>query len=724
MSNSRPPQPETTQQQQSAQSPSAQARSRAFLADETRFQGRYGSSLKDTLYQAYRPALALTFLCLLIGLVGRAALLGNANLIGYWVDSLCKRPTGCPSLPSGLEGFQSSDFLLLLVAANIVGFVFTLAFRTGLSRLSADAVSRIYDETTLRTSRLPMSFFDQNPSGRVMTRFTSDYNSIFRIFGGPIAEFLSIIFDLLAMTVLITLASPWLLPFWLLAGLANYGVYRWFLPRLRTARRELALRRSPAIAHFAETATGATTIRAFQREGMFSERFSRLNDHFLEQKKRTVTLFARFSFSMGVATALSFLLTGFACWWLVERGSIGLGAVGVAFAYLGLSSHILLNFFDWLGQFEEAMTGMERMNEYLRLPLEPAAKLPSSALFETGHPKEMAKEKARETAKKTASENPKERIPREPPGDTPGEITGEFPGENSAPPSSHRVLAKAGVPVSVQDLWFRYRPNLPHVLQGVNLEIRAGERLAVVGKTGSGKTSLVQALFHLYPIEKGAIEVDGLAVQLEEDGKKNSIGLSSYRSLLAYITQEPTLFLGTLRENILAPGARPGKAPGKTTSSETTSGKTTSKAEAPPRAAALPSHTEEEIIEALRRVQFLREDATDEEYRYWLDYQVEEKGRNLSSGERQLICMARCLLQDAPVVILDEATSSVDPRSEEILTRATEEFFQGKTQIVIAHRLSTVRSCDRVLWLSEGKVHRLGPPAEVLPEFERSNLHI
>ncbi len=126
----------------------------------------------------------------------------------------------------------------------------------------------------------------------------------------------------------------------------------------------------------------------------------------------------------------------------------------------------------------------------------------------------------------------------------------------------------------------------------------------------------------------------------------------------------------------------------------------------------------------MRRVHFLQDGATAEEYRYWLDYQVEERGRNLSAGERQLLCMARCLLQDAPVVILDEATSAVDPRSEEILTRATEEFFTGKTQIIIAHRLSTVRSCDRVIWLQQGLVHKIGTPAEVLPEFERADLSI
>jgi|GEM_PF-382911 len=638
-----------------------------FLAEETRFQGRYGRTLRDTIYQAYKPAIARTAICLVIGLLGRIAFLGNANLVGYWVDSLCVNQAGCRPLPSLLAGMGTSEFLMLLLAANAIGFVFTLTFRSELSRLSAEAVSRIYDETTMRTSRLPMSFFDRNPSGRVMTRFTSDYNAIFRIFGGPISEFISLIFDLIAMTLLITLASPYLLPFWILQGCLNYGVYRFYLPRLRKDRRELALRRSPSIAHFAESAAGANTIRAFERENVFHERFSRLNDSYLEQRKKTVSLFARFSFSMGVGTAVAFLFTGLASYWLSSHGLIGVGAVGVAFAYLGLSSNVLQSFFDWLGQFEEAMTGMERINEYLRLPLEPGAKLPAAAAFETGQAK-----------------------------------------EGSGKKPHYRVSTNVGVPVEISDLWLRYRDDLPSVLKGVSLSIQAGERLAVVGKTGSGKTSLVQALFRLYPLERGSIRVDGMEAEVrledrnDETSRSKRVDLATYRSLLAYITQEPALFLGTLRENLMAPGSKPGE---KGSSS-------------------LPAHTEVEIIEALRRVQFLREEATNEEYRYWLDYQVEERGRNLSSGERQLLCMARCLLQDAPVVILDEATSAVDPRSEEILTRATDEFFKGKTQIIIAHRLSTVRSCDRVLWLQDGHVHRIGAPSLVLPEFERAELTV
>jgi ABC-type multidrug transport system fused ATPase/permease subunit len=594
---------------------------------------------------------------LAVGLLGRMALLGNANLIGYWVDSLCGGKTGCRPLPGLFYGYHSREFLILLVISNVIGFSFTLLFRAGLSRASADAVSRVYDETTMRTSRLPMSFYDQNPSGRIMTRFTSDYNSIFRIFGGPVAEFITLVFDMASMTILLTIASPWLLPFWMLQGVLNAGVYFWFLRDLRKERRELALRRSPAIAHFAESAVGANTIRAFERESVFENRFSRLNDSYLEQRLRTGALFARFSFAMGTCTAITFLVTALASYRMALSGTISVGAVGVAFAYLGLSGNVLQSFFDWLGQFEEALTGLERMNEYLRMPLEPGAKLPAYSIFQTDQPRET---------------------------------------KPSRPALG--VRTQIGVPVEIENLWLRYRPDLPPVLKEVNLSIRAGERLAVVGKTGSGKTSLVQALFHLYPFEKGLIRVAGLTANLGNSLDAQSVDLHDYRSLLTYITQEPTLFLGTIRENLLAPGIQ-------------------SIGNLKLRGVTL--HSDEEITAALKQVQFLHDGATHDEYLYWLEYQVEERGRNLSSGERQLLCMARCLLQNSPVVILDEATSAVDPRSEEILTRATDEFFRGKTQIIVAHRLSTIRSCDRVLWLQNGVVHRIGPTSAVLEEFER-----
>jgi ABC-type multidrug transport system fused ATPase/permease subunit len=611
----------------------------AFQEQESSFGGRFGSSVFDTIAQAYRPFLGRTLVLIAFGLLGRVLVLANVNLLGYWVDSTCKG-TGCKPAPWGIADFSSSDYIAGLLGLTLVGSVLHLFFRVGFSRLSALAISQVYDETTLRTSRFPMSFFDRNPAGRVITRFASDYNNAFRIFGGPLAEFLSLVFDLFAMVILLGVASPWYLAGAALIAALHFGLYRLNIHRLRAERRAVSAKRSPGIAHFAETARGGATIRAYGRQSNFHARFHALNEQYLHQRLRTVGLVSLFSGQMGVLSALIFLCTALLSAVLVSRGVLSLGAVGVAFTYIGLSTAVLQSFFDWLSQFEEAMTGMERLDQYLRSPLEQGAALPTSAQFRTGH-------------RTMDSKNLHE------------------------PPSPALEL-------EVRDLWFGYREDLPSVLRGLSFKIRAGERVALIGKTGSGKSSLIQALYHLYPIERGEILLGGCAMDPLSDGAQ---GLVSWRKKISLIAQDPILFRGSLREN-LAPEGR---------------------------------LSDERLIKALLQVQFIPVPPTRDQAQAILASPIEDRGQNLSLGERQLLCMARCILQETGVVILDEATSSIDPATEELLGRQMSIAFRGKTQLIIAHRLSTIADCDRVLWLEDGTLYRDGDPNQILREFTESS---
>lgn len=604
-------------------------------------EGQFQRSVFETLFFGYRPYLPRIIFVSLIGVTGRALLLANANVIGLWVDSFCRAPATCHALPNWMAGFQTRDYLTLLLGMAVCGFIFTMIFRMAFSRLSAMAVSQIYDEVTLRTSRYPMSFFDRTPAGRIITRFSSDYGNVFRLFGGPLAEFLSILFDLTMMVVLVTIAHPLSLVLVLFIAVLNYVVYRLNRDRLRILRRELSASRSPSIAHFAETTQGASTIRSFHREGSFRKRFDRLDSHYLERKLETTRGLVFFSFQMNSLSALLLLLTGITAVGLVERGVLSVGSVGVAFTFIAMSGNTVQMFFEWLAQLEDALIGVERLDRYLRLPLEPGHRLPSRAKFATGHPVDSAVKESELKALK--------------------------------------ITPARAATVSVQDLWFRYQEHLPWVLKGLNFKINAGERLGIIGRTGSGKSSLIQALFRLYPIDRGEIRIDGHAAAVA--GETNAVDLNVYRRAIAFIAQEPVLFQGTLRANLDIDGR----------------------------------YADEDCMAVLDRVglgEWVRWHAQG------LNLRIEERGKNLSLGERQLLCMARCLLQDAPVVVMDEATSSVDPQSEEILVKATEEFFEGRTQILIAHRLSTLQKCDRILWLENGNIRRLGPTDEVLLEFE------
>jgi len=621
-----------------------------YLSDgEQRSESGYNRSVFETLSYAYRPYAKKIFSIFGLGLLGRILLLANANIIGVWVDTFCKPESGvyCKAAPGVFANFTSENYITLLGCMAVAGFFCTLIFRTNFSRLSAYAISSVYDEVTLRASRFPMSFYDLTPAGRIITRFSSDYGNVFRLFGGPLAEFISIIIDLSVMTVLITLASPFYLIFVGIIAVLNFLVYRLNRQRLRQARRELSASRSPSIAHFAETTQGASTIRSFRRQASFMERFKRLDQYFLNQKLRTTVRVLRFSFQMNSLSALLLLMTGISAYFLVRNGLASVGSVGVAFSFIALSGNTVQMFFEWLTQFEEAMIGMERLDQYLRKDLEPGNLLPSTAAFKTAHPKyEPTIEKYLHNRKLT--------------------------NERSAS-------------VKVEGLWFKYREDLPWVLKNVNFEVKAGERLGIVGRTGSGKSSLIQALFYLYPLQKGRIAVNDHSPKIHNT--ETGMDLNLYRRSIAFIAQDPVLFQGTLRMNLDIDR----------------------------------SLSPERLLEVLDQVGLKEWVLAQSE---GLDMKIEERGKNLSLGERQLLCMARCLLQEAPVIIMDEATSSVDPQSEEILVKATEEFFSDRTQIIIAHRLSTLEKCDRILWLHNGEIQSLGPTREVLPRFEAANLNL
>jgi ABC-type multidrug transport system fused ATPase/permease subunit len=221
---------------------------------------------------------------------------------------------------------------------------------------------------------------------------------------------------------------------------------------------------------------------------------------------------------------------------------------------------------------------------------------------------------------------------------------------------------------------FAYRPGQP-VLQAIDLEARPGDRIALVGRTGAGKSTLVRLLSRFYDVTEGRITVDGIDVR--------EVTQESLRSQMAVVLQEPFLFTGTLRENI---------------------------------AYGRPDATEDEVIAASRAVGLdPLVQALDDGY----DHVIEERGRNLSVGQRQLVALARALLVDPRILILDEATANVDTDTELRLQAALDRLMAGRTSFVIAHRLSTVRHATRILVLEHGRLVEQGTHAELLEEGGR-----
>jgi ABC-type multidrug transport system fused ATPase/permease subunit len=215
--------------------------------------------------------------------------------------------------------------------------------------------------------------------------------------------------------------------------------------------------------------------------------------------------------------------------------------------------------------------------------------------------------------------------------------------------------------IEFRDLAARYAAHLPRVLDGISFRAEGGSKVGVVGRTGSGKSTLFQALFRFIEAERGAIVVDGVDIA--------SIPLPRLRRAIAIIPQDPTLFAGTVRSNLDRFGER----------------------------------SDDEIWAALRRVHL---DAQIHALPGGLDAVVAEQGNNFSQGQRQLLCMGRAILTRARVIVLDEATASVDVRTDRLIQETVRTELRDVTVLVIAHRLDTVADADSIIELAEGRVVR------------------
>ncbi len=617
-----------------------------FMNDEVTFSGKYSHSIFHTLSMSIRDYRKKFIVCILLGFLGRAFLLANANIIGKWADKVCQGSKICGSKDEFFSNFTDSDFFKILLIFSFLGLFLSVIFRITVSRMGTHSAAVLYDETTLRVSRFPMVFFDTNPVGRIITRFSSDYSAITRMSGGPLTEVLSISFDLILYFIFIMIASPYFIVILLFSVFLNYFLYKFNKLKIRKERREVSIIRSPAIAHFAETAQGAKMIRIFGKDLSFKNRFISKINSYIEQKNKTNLCVSLFSLQMAFLNVSLLLITGILGILFVYKGYVSVGSLGVAFTFISMTSTTIQVFFEWLSALEEALTGVERMDDFLHKEIEGGAVLPVSTNFYTNH--------------KILSIEEDKNI------------------KNS------KIFDTKNASLSVENLSLGYHRNFPLALKNVSFSINNGEKIGIIGKTGSGKSSLIQALFHLYPYYEGNVKINGYEADV---GQVKStcgkyINLELFRSAISLIAQEPAIFSGTLRENFIINK----------------------------------DLSDEEIIYVAKLVGLGKLLSNGKKS---LDLEIQEKGADLSLGEKQLICMARCLLQNSPIVLMDEATSSIDPFSEELLVNATKKFLQGKTQIIVAHRLTTIEDCDRILWLDSGKVIMDGSAKTVLNAFRR-----
>lgn len=454
--------------------------------------------------------------------------------------------------------------------------------------------------------RLPMSVLDREPVVRLVTRATNDVAAINEMYTRALVNLFQ---DFLLM--LGVLAIMFRLNARLTLGLLVFApvigaLAFWFRIQARAAYRETRRVLAKLNAYLAESLSGMVVIQLFRQELSSLQRFQRINVEFFRAQMRTVMTFGLF----GPAVAMmQNVALAFLIWYGgrgVLEGVFTLGGLIAFTSYIRTLFQPLVRFSEEYNVLQEAMAAAERIFMFLDLPQEPSGKL-------------------------------------------------------SLPPLRGEI--------EFRDVWFAYEAE-NWVLKGISFRVRPGEKIAIVGPTGSGKTTIINLLLGFYRPQKGEILIDGFPL--------SEVDLHSYRRQVALVPQDVFLFSGNVWDNIRLWNGGLGR-------------------EEAERAARLVG-----VHDYILRLP--------EGY----ETDVKERGMRISVGERQLLSLARAAAADPKLVILDEATANVDSHTEELVQRALEAVMAGRTTIAIAHRLSTVRNADRVLVIHEGKLVEEGPPAELL----------
>ncbi len=498
--------------------------------------------------------------------------------------------------------------------------------------------------------RLPMKFLDRTAVGRLVTRVANDTASVGEIFTGGftdivvnIAEMISIVVALMLVSLKLTVVVLILAPVSVVISLRISAKIRGLF---LTSKKVMAT----INAFTAEQLGGLSVLQSFGRESVSQSHFERHSRDFKDLQVKTVRHFALLwpvveAFNLGSIT-ISLLIGGL----FYQALNLSVGELSAYILLLQSFFRPLRGLLERFNQMQNGLSSSDRIVALLREPKE-------LELESLGRNDE---ETAKQYGKKNAANFTLSGLSPESFGGEREAIGPKLWKDESWALDRRQNYSRIRGEILFENVRFRYDDNEPWVLSGLNLKIPAGKSTALVGRTGSGKTTCTALIQKLYVGYQGLITLDGIPLsQWSSRQLRERVGL---------ILQDPFLFRGSLRENIVmgaveTPDAR--------------------------------------VLEALEHVGLARAG-------FNLDSPVVEKGENLSSGEKQLISFARVLLKDPDVLILDEATSHVDSLTESRLQAITAEILKGRTSVIIAHRLSTIKNCDQIAVLDQGQVLELG----------------
>jgi ATP-binding cassette subfamily C (CFTR/MRP) protein 1 len=552
----------------------------------------------------------------LVQALGRASEIGASFWLAYWAESAI----GASMAGTNLEDEKTAEFLNIYALLGMVS-VFGLTIRSILMATHRLHASRSLHKNLLtRILRAPVSFFDVTPTGRILARFAADMDKIDLDLTQSIGQGMGTIFSVVgAIGAIVAGTKGTFLIALMPMSYFYYLIQKWFRRTSTELQRVTSISASPIFADFSQILSGTSTVRAYSEQSRFFRQcqssFDKFNACYNVQQMCNYWLGLRLDLLGGfIGFFVGAIAVGTARYGFIPAGWLGL-ALSYSIEVTGFLKHGV----RMIATVEADMNSVERVLYY-------------SESIDT---------------------------------EAPDEVPDKDPAADSWPSKGQ---------IDVDHASMRYRDG-PLVLKDISISINGGEKVGVVGRTGSGKSSLMNLLFRITEAENdgGRILIDGV--------NTSEIGMATLRLNLSIIPQDPVMFSNTVRYN-MDPFAE---------------------------------KSDEELWEVLKKVQLAEVIAMLPE---GLDDQVAEGGENFSQGQRQLLCIARSLLRGNRILVMDEATASIDNKTDASIQKMIRENFGDCTVLTIAHRLGTILDSDRILVLDDGHVAEFDTPSALLAKKE------